>query len=129
MRRSVRGNMDDFEEYDKPQDTATEKSLVKLHKKVIRCLQIANRTQIQWNNLTQKALDLEDIEANDNNPNKHFHRSYGSYSGMFRAIYTPTVGESEFLVTFFFYKTMGFFGGFYELLKAYLRNCFKIIDF
>ncbi|XP_041359946.1 G-protein coupled receptor-associated protein LMBRD2-like [Gigantopelta aegis] len=91
MRHSVRGNMDDFEEYDQPQDTASEKSLVKLHKKVIRCLQIANRTQIQWNNLIQKAQNLEDVEANDNNPNKHFHRSYGSYSGVFRAIYTPTV--------------------------------------
>ncbi|XP_071116644.1 G-protein coupled receptor-associated protein LMBRD2-like isoform X1 [Haliotis cracherodii] len=91
IQKSMQPNMDDYEDFDKTVDSITEKSLVRLHQKVIRCSQINKRTQIQWNNLIEKVLDLEDCQTNESSTDKRFHRVYGQYKGLLRGLYTPTV--------------------------------------
>lgn len=93
-RRSLRTtNLDDYEDYG-PSTTAPEvsiSSLVKLHKKVIRGLQIQQRTQIQWNNLMAKAFALEDVEENMRDPSHRYKSSQDPINPVLRSIYTPTV--------------------------------------
>ena len=84
--------MDDYEDYNNPTETPTEKSLVRLHKSVIRASQQYRRTQCQWSNLIERILELEDIELNETSVQRRFLRSFGAYNGIFRLCYNPTVG-------------------------------------
>ena len=93
VQNSVKRNMDDYEDYHNPTETPTEKSLVRLHKCVIRASQQYRRTQCQWANLIERTLEWEDIELNETSSNKRFLRSTDPYTGTFKRIYTPTVGE------------------------------------
>ena len=90
MQHSGKGSNDDYEDYNKPQDTMTEKSLVKLHKRVIQASQSHHRTQAQWNNLLQKAYLLEDIVANEGKQDRHFKHSVSQPNT--NRFYTPTMG-------------------------------------
>jgi hypothetical protein len=101
VQNSVRQNRDDYEDYNNPTETPTEKSLVRLHVKVIKTTQTYTRTQVQWAALTEKAFDLEDIEKNESSASRSFQRSYGLYTGTCATCYTPTVGKqvrSKFLL-------------------------------
>ncbi|XP_052090469.1 G-protein coupled receptor-associated protein LMBRD2-like [Mytilus californianus] len=91
LRKSVKPNVDDYEDYNAVQDVISEKALVKLHKRVIQASQTHRRTQIQWNNLMEKAFSLEDEEMNRNSPERRFKRSFMVEKGWWRSIYTPTV--------------------------------------
>lgn len=42
----------------------TEKSLIRLHKQVIKCIQTYQRTEALWNVQVEKVLHLEDVERN-----------------------------------------------------------------
>nr|SVE75655.1 EOG090X03B7 [Daphnia hispanica] len=55
-----------------------EKSLVRLHRQVIRALQRQHRTETQWYNLVEKIFDLEDV-----------HRNIGSHEHYFKASFEP----------------------------------------
>lgn len=94
MRKSVKPNVDDYEDYNAPQDVISEKSLVRLHKRVIQASQAHKRVQIQWRNLIEKAFSLEDEEVNRNSPERRFKRSFMVDKGWWRSIYTPTVGKT-----------------------------------
>lgn len=91
VRKSVKPNVDDYEDYNAPQDVISEKALVRLHKRVIQASQTYRRTQIQWRNLIEKAFSLEDEELNRNSPERRFKRSIMADKGWWRSIYTPTV--------------------------------------
>ena len=92
MRGAVQRNRDDYEEYN-PTETPTERSLVRLHKRVIVASQAYQRTQCQWGVTVDKAFHLEDIALNEGNTKRVFVRSFGSYSGVCKTIYSPVVGE------------------------------------
>ena len=47
---------------------------------------ICRRTQCQWNNLLESALDLEDIANNERNTNRSFVRSGGRPQSKFPAL-------------------------------------------
>ena len=100
MRGAMRCNRDDFEDYN-PTETPTEKSLVRLHKRVIAASQAYQRTQCQWGVLVEKAFDLEDVALNETSAKHVFVRSFGSYSGMWKAVYPPTVGRFTSVVWLF----------------------------
>ncbi|XP_032777821.2 LMBR1 domain-containing protein 2 homolog [Daphnia magna] len=55
-----------------------EKSLVRLHRQVIRALQRQHRTETQWYNLVEKIFDLEDV-----------HRNIGSHEHYFKPSFEP----------------------------------------
>lgn len=90
MRGAMHRNRDDFEDYN-PTETPTEKSLVRLHKRVIAASQAYQRTQCQWGVLVEKAFNLEDVSLNEASSKHVFVRSFGSYSGIWKAVYSPTV--------------------------------------
>ncbi|KAL8571888.1 hypothetical protein ACOMHN_011480 [Nucella lapillus] len=92
-RRSLRTtNLDDYEDYG-PSSTPdlSISTLVKLHKKVMRSLQLQKRTQIQWNNLMSQSFSLEEVEENMRDPHCSFKSSTSPSLGLLRVIYTPTV--------------------------------------
>ena len=91
LRKSVKPNVDDYEDYTTSQDVTSEKSLIKLHKRVIQASQAHKRTQTQWNNLIENAFSLEDEEHNRDSPERRFKRSFMIQKGWWRSIYTPTV--------------------------------------
>ncbi|XP_033736886.1 G-protein coupled receptor-associated protein LMBRD2-like isoform X1 [Pecten maximus] len=92
LRQNVRSNNDDYEDYNKPQDVPSEKTLVRLHKRVIQATQTNHRTQAQWNNLMSKAYELEDISNNEGKTDHVFHSSHGQKtSSLLSSLYTPTV--------------------------------------
>ncbi|XP_064604856.1 G-protein coupled receptor-associated protein LMBRD2-like [Liolophura sinensis] len=86
-------NMDDYQDYNMSTETPTQKSLIRLHCKLIRASQNQFRTRCQWNMLIEKALELEDLAANENNTDKKFRKALGqnNYHQIFRMVYTPTV--------------------------------------
>lgn len=93
MRHSVSRNKDDYEDYDTSRDTPTEKTLVKLHKRVIEKSQAHKRTHAQWNMLMERAFELEDIEANEGNRDRTFKHSFTPTNrGLLSTIYTPQAG-------------------------------------
>ena len=89
----MKPNVDDYEDYNASQDVTSEKSLIKLHKRVIQASQAHKRTQTQWNNLMENAFSLEDEEHNRDSPERRFKRSFMIQKGWWRSIYTPTVGK------------------------------------
>lgn len=93
VQNSVRQNRDDYEDYNNPTETPTEKSLVRLHVKVIKTTQTYTRTQVQWAALVEKAFDLEDIEKNEGSTSHSFQRTYGQYTGALSSCYNPTTGK------------------------------------
>ena len=93
VQNQVKQNRDDYEDYNNPTETPTEKSLVRLHVKVIKTTQTYRRTQVQWAALVEKAFDLEDIAENEVSTRRTFHRTYGSYDGMFKSCYSSTLGK------------------------------------
>lgn len=59
-----------------PEDTSidppSEKSLVRLHKQVIKSLQVLQRTETQWNILVEKIFNLEDVLKNLSSRDRRF---------------------------------------------------------
>ena len=98
MRHTVKQNNDDYEDYNRSGiDIPSEKTLVRLHKRVIQDSQNHHRTHAQWNSLMQKAIDMEDVEKNEQSSVAIFQRSQHSSSSLpklCRIFYTPVVGMS-----------------------------------
>ena len=76
-------------------DPPTEKTLVRLHRQVIRTLQNLHRTEAQWDDLTKKIIDLEDINRNMISNEHVFKRTSTlenkSPSLIRRTVYSPTI--------------------------------------
>ena len=73
---------DDFVDYSSSSAGSTDlslKNLMKLHKKVIVTTHNAHRTLVQWNAKLKLAFYLEDVENNENNPEKIFKSSFSDH--------------------------------------------------
>lgn len=89
--------MDDYEDYNNPTETPTEKSLVRLHRSVIKASQFYRRTQCQWSMLMEEACEHEDIALNEVSTQRSYVRSFGRYDGPFQKCYNATIGKSYWL--------------------------------
>ncbi|RUS71672.1 hypothetical protein EGW08_020561 [Elysia chlorotica] len=94
-RQSLRGKMDDFEDYNQSPDALCESTLVNIHKKVIRRSFIKQRTSIQWANLMNTAVQWEDVLSNTQRSERVYHHS-DTKGAVFmfpwwRTVYTPIV--------------------------------------
>uniref|UniRef100_A0A1Y1L8F3 LMBR1 domain-containing protein n=2 Tax=Photinus pyralis TaxID=7054 RepID=A0A1Y1L8F3_PHOPY len=75
---------------DTPLDVPSEKSLIRLHKQVIKSLQVLQRTETQWNILVEKIFDLEDVLKNLTSMDRRFKPTFPKpKSTLVRYIYTP----------------------------------------
>ncbi|XP_077442110.1 G-protein coupled receptor-associated protein LMBRD2B [Vanacampus margaritifer] len=86
-------NMDDYEDFEDKQTFPSERSLVKLHKRVIYAVQRHKRTRVQWHMLLQDAFHLEDVARNESGATRRFVRAFppADTPGWFcRYVYTPT---------------------------------------
>lgn len=96
FRQNLRRNVEDYSEYNESislSDIPGEKSLVNLHNRLIKLLQVNNRTNNLWMTMIKNAFLIEDILTNETNSNKKFVRSLPltfSYS-ILRTIWNPTV--------------------------------------
>ncbi|GFR62686.1 LMBR1 domain-containing protein 2 [Elysia marginata] len=94
-RQSLRGKMDDFEDYNQSPDALCESTLVNIHKKVIRRSFIKQRTSIQWANLMNTAVQWEDVLSNKQGSEKIYHHSDPKRAVFlfpwWRTVYTPAV--------------------------------------
>lgn len=54
----------------------TEKSLIRLHKQVIKSIQTYQRTEALWNVQVDKVLHLEDVEKNINSLDRQFRTEF-----------------------------------------------------
>ncbi|XP_077353985.1 G-protein coupled receptor-associated protein LMBRD2B [Festucalex cinctus] len=85
-------NMDDYEDFEDKQTFPSERSLVKLHKRVIYAVQRDRRTRAQWHVLLQEAFHLEDVAKNEGGSTRRFVRAFppARAPGWFgRYVYTP----------------------------------------
>ena len=64
MERIRRRRGTTIETVDFGSDPPTEKTLIKLHRQVIRALQTHHRTETLWNDWTNKVFELEDVNRN-----------------------------------------------------------------
>ncbi|OQR67724.1 LMBR1 domain-containing protein 2-like [Tropilaelaps mercedesae] len=73
--------------------SVSEKSLVRLHKQVIKAMQGVNRTQVQWDQLLTDILACEDVTKNEANVERRFKSSldYRPRGQLTKMICTPTI--------------------------------------
>ncbi|GFO22287.1 lmbr1 domain-containing protein 2-like [Plakobranchus ocellatus] len=94
-RQSLRGKMDDFEDFNQPADALCESTLVNIHKKVIRRSFIKQRTSIQWANLMNTAVQWEDVLSNTQSPERVYRHSDPKQAiflfPWWKTVYTPAV--------------------------------------
>ncbi|XP_076814972.1 G-protein coupled receptor-associated protein LMBRD2-like isoform X2 [Clavelina lepadiformis] len=72
----VSQGMDDYEDFDNGRSDISEKSLVKIHRQVIRAMHTYIRTTTQWKMLMKKALLLESISNSMNLPDRQWKEEY-----------------------------------------------------
>lgn len=79
---------------DTPTDTPSEKTLIRLHKQVIKALQALQRTETQWNLLVEKVFVLEDTLKNLSSRDRIFKSTFEKPRGFFRRyFYTSMLGS------------------------------------
>ncbi|XP_070564201.1 G-protein coupled receptor-associated protein LMBRD2-like [Ptychodera flava] len=84
--------MDDYEDYGSGElEMPTQRTLVKLHSKVIYAVMTERRTQFEWHRLLERAFELEDVEKNAEDGEGYFKHTFSSNprKGLLKAIYTP----------------------------------------
>lgn len=73
-------------------DCPSEKSLIRLHKQVIKSLQTLQRTETQWNILVEKIFHLEDVMRNQVSRDRHFKHTFQVERNSFmKILYNPTI--------------------------------------
>ncbi|XP_040566053.1 LOW QUALITY PROTEIN: LMBR1 domain-containing protein 2 homolog [Lepeophtheirus salmonis] len=84
----VRARVSNFDGMD-----VTEKSIISLHRRVIKSLQTHHRTQTQWQDLTDTILELEDINRNIISNEHVFRYRLGQPNRniFLRVLYNPTI--------------------------------------
>ncbi|KAK9890599.1 hypothetical protein WA026_011964 [Henosepilachna vigintioctopunctata] len=77
---------------DSGSDLPTDKSLIRLHKQVIKSLQVLQRTETQYNIIVEKIFSLEDILKNQISRDRRFKKTFQEPTNWFtNYIYTPTI--------------------------------------
>lgn len=76
FRNNLRRNIEDYVDYDEnsraSEDLPSEKQLVGLHYRLIKALQVNNRTLNQWTAVIEEAFEMEDVLLNETNTNRSF---------------------------------------------------------
>lgn len=76
-----------------PANIPSEKTLVRLHKQIIKALQTHHRTEAQWGILVEKIFLLEDIAKNQVSHDRRFKSSFPvNRNPLINIIFTPTIG-------------------------------------
>lgn len=78
FRTSLRRNVEDYSDYNEDassREIPGEKSLVSLHNRLIKSLQVNNRTNNLWIKMISDVFQVEDIHTNEKNTNREFVRS------------------------------------------------------
>lgn len=94
---NLRRNNEDYRDYDevrnnRDRDIPSEKSLVSLHTRLIKSLQVNNRTSNQWKKMMEEAFLVEDVLKNESNSNMRFLASDGNkQSFIFQKINNPLI--------------------------------------
>lgn len=70
-----------------------EKSLVRLHRQVIRALQRQHRTETQWGNLVAKIINLEDVHRNMGSHERYFKPTFETHRPAWQARFHSPVLE------------------------------------
>ncbi|XP_006821255.1 G-protein coupled receptor-associated protein LMBRD2-like, partial [Saccoglossus kowalevskii] len=86
--------MDDYEDYGSNDiEMPTQRTLVKLHSKVIYAVMHERRTYFEWCKLLERAFELEDVEKNILNGDGYFKHTFQSTSkrSLFGSLYTPKI--------------------------------------
>ncbi|KAL0277226.1 UNVERIFIED_CONTAM: hypothetical protein PYX00_004584 [Menopon gallinae] len=87
-RMSRRGTQDDGN----PANIPSEKTLVRLHKQLIKALQTHHRTEAQWGILVRKVFLLEDIAKNQVSHDRRFKPSFPTTrNALMNILWTPTI--------------------------------------
>lgn len=80
-----------FDRSDTPHEVPTERSLARLHRRLIVAIQRHGCTQCQWSKHMNAAMELEELAENQASVLKVYHRSSGVYSGWFRHCHSPSI--------------------------------------
>ncbi|KAI4460477.1 hypothetical protein MML48_5g00020507 [Holotrichia oblita] len=77
---------------DTPTDCPSEKAFIRIHKQVIKALQVLQRTETQWNLLVERIFSLEDIMKNLNSRERMFKHTFDTpRNKLTRFIYSSTI--------------------------------------
>ncbi|KAK9730741.1 LMBR1-like membrane protein [Popillia japonica] len=77
---------------DTPTDCPSEKAFIRIHKQVIKALQVLQRTETQWNLLVERIFFLEDIMKNLNSRERIFKHTFDTpRNKLTRFIYNSTI--------------------------------------
>lgn len=93
FKANLRRNVEDYRDYDElssDRGVPTEKALVSLHTRLIKSLQVNNRTSNQWKKMMEDAFIAEEIAMNEVNSNRKFVFS-SKRSFIFKKINNPTI--------------------------------------
>ncbi|KAJ0180057.1 hypothetical protein K1T71_004648 [Dendrolimus kikuchii] len=84
------------------------KSLVNLHKKTIKALQVLQRTETQWGLVLERVFHLEDICSNQRSPDRRFQHTFHTPRPRLQRIFYPPIFEWywECFLKQYFLKTM-----------------------
>ncbi|KRT79245.1 hypothetical protein AMK59_8670 [Oryctes borbonicus] len=98
---------------DTPIDCPNEKAFIRIHKQVIKALQVLQRTETQWNLLVEKIFSLEDVMKNLNSRDRMFKHTFETpRNKLTRFFYNSTI---EWYWRCFFYgyckKTLAIMAG------------------
>ncbi|XP_022918064.1 LMBR1 domain-containing protein 2 homolog [Onthophagus taurus] len=88
---------------DTPTDCPSEKGFIRIHKQVIKSLQVLQRTETQWNLLVEKIFELEDTMKNLNSRDKSFKHTFDRKRNRFIRIFYNSVIEWYWKCFFYTY--------------------------
>lgn len=81
-----------FDRSDAPHDVTTERSLARLHRRLIVAIQRHSCTNCQWAKHMNSAMELEDLAENQASTSRVFRSSTGMYSGRLKSCHSPVLG-------------------------------------
>jgi hypothetical protein len=92
----LRRNIEDYRDYDEASDNRgvpNERNLVALHTRLIKSLQVNNRTENMWSKMIEEAFFVEDVLLNETNTNRRFvFTTAVRKSFVFRVMNNPLIG-------------------------------------
>ncbi len=100
FRNNLRRNNEDYSDYNendfnRTNEIPSEKALVKLHAKLIKSLQVNNRTINQWQFVVSESFHIEDILLNEKNSNRTFTVTTPVQKNfIFTKFCNPTIGRN-----------------------------------
>ncbi|XP_061709747.1 LMBR1 domain-containing protein 2 homolog isoform X1 [Cydia pomonella] len=102
------------------------KSLVNLHKKMIKALHVLQRTETQWGITLERVFHLEDVATNLRSPDRRFtHTFHTARPRALRLLYPPTTEWYwECILKQYFLKTMAVITGIMSLALVWSEMTF-----